>query len=244
MRFIKVKTRTFHPPKDNIYDLFDNHLPKLKEGDILLITTKILSIHEGRCVIIKQDTLREKDRLALKEVNRYVPRGQAPFEYSFLTINHNILISSAGIDKSNGNGYYILWPKNPQKTVKIIWQYLRKKYRLNNLGVIAVDSNSAPLRYGTIGVAVAFYGIKPTKDYRGKKDVFGRKLKVTRANIVDSLATFGNLLMGESSEKTPMTIIRQAKFVTFSTKDEYKQIAVPIHWDMFYPLIRHMKKKK
>jgi len=245
MRFIKIKTRIFQPPKDDIYELFDQHLPCLREGDILLITTKILSIHEGRCVPAAENAgLKEKDKLAIKEVRYYIPRSQSPGEYSFMTINQNVLISAAGIDKSNANGHFILWPKKPQKLLKKIWKYLRKKYKLKKLGVIAVDSYSAPLRRGTLGIAVGFYGFYPTEDYRGKKDLFGRKLRVTKTNIVDSIATFGNLLMGESDERIPLLIFRGVKFLKFTNRDTYKDIVIPHNADMFYPLLKHMKKKK
>jgi dihydrofolate synthase / folylpolyglutamate synthase len=244
VQFIPVKTRAFLPPKDNIYNLFDKHLPSLREGDVLIITSKILGIHQGRTVKIKDEGLAEKDKLALKEVTRYIPRNQAPHEYSMLTINQNILISAAGIDKSNANGYYILWPKNTQKLLKEIWKYLTKKNRIKKLGVIAVDSYSTPLRSGTLGVSIGFYGIKPVSDQRGQKDIFGRKLKVTKVNIVDSLATFGNLIMGEADERTPLLIMRGTKLVEFTDRNLYKSLIVDPDLDMFQPLLKHMKTKK
>lgn len=210
----------------------------------MIITSKILGIHQGRTVKIVEDNLKEKDKLAIREVTRYIPRSQSPHEYSMLTINQNVLISAAGIDRSNGNGYYILWPKNTQKLMKEIWQYLKKKNKIKKLGVIAIDSYSTPLRSGTLGVSIGFYGIKPISDRRGQKDIFGRKLKVTQVNIADSLATFGNLLMGEGNEKTPLLIMRGLKFSEFSNRNLYKSLIVNPDLDMFQPLLKHMKKKK
>ena len=243
MRFIPVKTRPIMPPKDNIYPVLDKYLPSLNEGDIVIITSKILGIHQGRCVKINKDTRDEKDALVMKEADYYIPRKYVPHEYS-LTIKDNTLVAAAGIDRSNGNGYYILWPKNTNKLLQEMCGYLKKKYCLKKLALIAIDSHSLPLRHGTTGVAMGFFGLKPLKDYRGAPDIFGRKLKVSRANIVDSLASISNLLMGESNETTPLLIIRGARFIEFSDVQTYRQLIMNNKQDFFYPLLKTFHKGK
>ena len=245
LQFIPVKTRPLLPPKDDIYPVLDKYLPPLKEGDVIMVTSKILGIHQGRCVKIEKDTREEKDALIMREADYYIPRAQVPHEYS-LTIKDNTLVASAGIDKSNGNGYYVFWPTQTNKLLREVCVYLKKKYRLQKLAVIAIDSHSLPLRHGTTGVAMGFYGLKPVKDYRGRPDIFGRKLKVTRANVVDSLASFCNLLMGESDETTPFLIVRDARFIDFTNRQTYHQLFMPITQDIFYPLLKkfHALQKK
>src|SRR3989338_5371289 len=109
MEFIKVKVRTVVPPRDNIYPILDKFLPRLREGDVLFITYKILAIHQGRCLKINSSV--KKDHLIKKEADKYIRRRLASYGNFFLTIKNSTLIPSAGIDESNGNGYYILWPQ-------------------------------------------------------------------------------------------------------------------------------------
>lgn len=247
MQIIPIKTRKIKPPKDDLYKILDKYCPKLKEGNILLITSKILAIHQGRCVPIKIDESsklhkEEKDKLVKKEADVYIPREESPNEYTILTIKDNTLISSAGIDKSNANGYYILWPKNPEKEAKKICLYLKKKFSLKKLAVIITDSHTTPLRSGTVGISIGFYGLKPLRDYRGKKDLFGRKLKVSRVNIIDSLASSATVVMGEGKESTPMALIQNAK-VEFTNRETYKDILIPFESDIYYPLLKRFRKK-
>src|SRR5258708_22706784 len=202
MQFIKVKTRTFLPPKDDIFNLLDEHLPKLKEGDVLLITSKVLAIHQGRCV--KSRVGDGKSSLITKEADYILPKRSIVGSDIYLTIKDHTLIPSAGIDESNGKGYYILWPKNTNLLCKQICTYLKKKHGLKKLAVVATDSHTTPLRWGVSGISIGFYGLEPVYDYRGKKDIFGRKLKYTQANIVDALSSMAVLLMGDGAEKMPM----------------------------------------
>lgn len=243
MEFIKVRTRKFLTPKDNFYELLEAHLPKLMNGDVLLITSKVLAIHQGRCVAIDKKNKAQRDVLARHEADRYIPRGIAPHNF-MLTIKDYTLIASAGIDKSNGNGYFVLWPKNTNALLKEIVTYLKKKYKLTKLAAIATDSHLLPLRAGVIGVSTGFYGMEPIQDMRGTPDIFGSKLKVTRINIVDALAATGVLLMGEGKERTPMLIIRGADMVKFTTKNTYRKLIITPEQDIYSPLLKVFRKKK
>src|SRR5688572_13979897 len=126
MKLIKVRTRKFLPPKDNIYKLLQESLPSLKEGDILLITSKVVAIHQGRSIKITPKT--NKDKLSIKEADWYIERKRVPGGMSMLTIKDHTLLSSAGIDSSNGNGYYILAPKKPHEEAKLIYGFLKRKH--------------------------------------------------------------------------------------------------------------------
>lgn len=240
MKFIPIKTRRFLPPKHNILAELDKRLPKLKEGDVILIASKILAIHEGRCVKIGEA---DKSKLVKKEAD-YSLRGYTiKSSEIILTIKDYTLIPSAGIDESNGNGYYILWPKNVNKLLKEIVTRYKKKFRIKNLAAVAVDSTTRPLRWGTQGVSIGFWGLKPLYDYRGKKDIFYRKLKHTQRNIVDTLADLGALIMGEGNEKTPLVILRGAKFVKFTNKNTYKQLVIDPKKDLYAPLLKPFLKR-
>jgi len=241
MKFIPVKTRIFLPPKDKQDDLL-GHLPQLKEGDIVFITSKVLGITEGRCIKVKDDTLQEKVKLANREANYFIKKPRKSGSYSLITINQGLLIFNSGIDRSNGNGYYILWPKKPVSSAKNIWKYLRKKNQINKLGVIITDSHSMPLRYGTLGISIGHYGIEPLEDMRGTPDLFGHKLRITRMNIVDSLAATSNLYMGEGADGVPLLILRGFKRVKFTNKDTSKKLRVAKTVDIYSPLLKDFKK--
>ncbi len=236
-----VKTRKILPPKDNLYQILDKHLPKLYEGDVLLVASKILAIHQGRC-IIKSKIKNQKSKLIRQEADYLLPKHTIAGSDIVLTIKDHTLVPSAGIDESNGNGYYILWPKNTNRLLKEICLHLKKKYKIKKLAVVAVDSHTTPLRWGTMGIAIGFYGMNPLFDYRGKKDIFGRKLEYTQRNLVDPLADLGALVMGEGKEQTPIVIVRGANWVKFTSKDYSKKFFINPKKDLYYPLLKVFKK--
>ncbi len=242
MQIIPIKTRVMSPPKDDIYDVIDNFCPPLKEGDVFLVTSKILAIHQGLCIPV--DEIKNKDDLIKKEAEIFIPREECPGEHVILTLKENTLIPSAGIDESNANGHYILWPKNSEEEAKKICEYLKEKFSLKKLAVIITDSHTTPLRYGVMGISIGAYGLDPLKDYREEKDIFGREIKMTQINIVDALAVMGVLLMGEGAEQKPLAIIREADFVEFTNEEKYKDLLIPVKEDIYYPLLKNFHKRK
>lgn len=242
MKFIPVKTRAVLPPRDDIYPVLDESLPRLREGDVLFITSKILAIHQGRCVKIKPDASGvQKEHLIKREADRYEHSHLRSWKNLYLTIKDHTLIANAGIDESNANGYYILWPRRSSAAAKEICSYLKKKYKLKKLAVIVTDSHIVPMRQGTLGISIGFYGMEPLYDYRGKPDIFGRLLKHTTKNIVDALTTMAVLVMGEGNERTPLLVLRDAKFVVFTNKDTYRKSVVAPKNDLYAPFWRRFK---
>lgn len=237
MRFLPIKTRKLLPPRDDIFSVLET-LPRLRERDILFITSKVLAIHQGRSV--KAGSV-DKDKLIKREAER-IARSKHSYGNFLLTIKDATLIPSAGIDESNGKGYYILWPRNTQKLLKEIRAYLRKTYRVKKLGVVATDSHTTPLRAGVIGISIGFVGIEPLRDYRGRRDLFGKSLEYTQANVVDSLAAMAVLLMGESSERTPILIARGVPGVRFTDRDMRKGFIISPKKDLYAPLLKVFRK--
>ena len=186
-----IKTKKIKPYKEDIFSILDKYLLSMPEKSILAVSSKIVAICEGN-VVSKEGI--EKDKLAQTEADYYLPRRESKYGY-LLTIKNNILLPCAGIDESNGAGYYVLWPKNPQKSANEILDYLKKRFNRQKIGVIITDSKTTPLRWGTTGVAIAYSGFLPLKDYIGKPDIFGHTLMVTKANIMDALAVAAVLVM-------------------------------------------------
>ena len=235
LEFIPIKTKKILPPQEDILPILKKELMgKLQENDILLITSKILGIHQGNCLKISEY---DKDELIKKEANYYISRDLCPNKNAILTIKDNTLIPSAGIDESNSNGYFIKYPQNTQKLLGEIREILCQEFSLKNLGIIATDSHSIPLRWGVMGISIGFVGIKPFIEKVGTPDIFGRKLKFTRVNVVDSLSTLGVVMMGEADEQTPLLIIRGANFAEFTNRDFYNDFIVDHKDDMFAPIL-------
>lgn len=240
-----IKTRKFLPPKDDLWDLLSS-IKFLKENSVVAVTSKVVAIGEGRCLPIKNF---DKDEIAMEEADKYIPREMAPGALILHTIKNNMLVASSGVDESNGAGYYILWPKNPQDSAKNIWEFLKKKYQVKNLGVVITDSRLVPLKRGVVGISIGFFGFKPLKDYRGKKDIFGRLFRMETSNFPDSLATAAVLEMGEGDELQPIAIIEEVPGLEFiqeefkpNTKDD--DFEIEEKEDMFYPFLSSVKWKK
>lgn len=221
MEITAIKTRRFQPPKDDLNDLIDLITPNLSENMIIVITSKVISICEGRC--IKTEKL-NKDATIKQESQYYIKKHIDNENNSLLTINNNVLVSSAGIDQSNGDGYSILLPENPFLSAQKIYKNLKRKSGIKNLGVIITDSHSIPLRRGAMGISIGFYGFEPLKDHRGESDLFGRKFRVEVSNFPDALAAAAVLVMGETDEQTPIALIKDLpKNVRFINKNSHSK---------------------
>ena len=241
-----VKTRLFIPPKDDLFSLIKEGFLniELKEKSVIIITSKVVSIWQGRCIL--KEKVNDKDQLIIKEADFYIERERIPRKRAILTIKDNLLVPTAGIDESNGKGYFILWPKNSFKAARDIYDFIQKEYGLEEFGVIITDSRCVPSRRGTIGFALGYYGFYPLKDYRKTKDVFGRKYKVSQANLVDSLASSGVLVMGEGDEQTPIVIIEDVSFIDFERPEPSKEdiLGIKSDDDFYSPLIKGVKWNK
>ena len=227
---------------DNLYKILDQSLPLLKERDILAISSKIISICQGR--VIKKDGRITKENLIKKEADLILPKKYIRYGVN-ITITNNMLISSAGIDESNSNGYFVLWPEDPQKAANEIRSFLRKKFGLRNLGVIISDSHSSLLRRGTLGFSLAWTGFKAIRNYIGKPDIFGKNLEVTQTNLVDALTASAVVVMGEGSEQTPLAVISETSNVEFVDKNptdrEIKELMLTLDEDVYSAPLSQVK---
>jgi len=237
-----IKTRPLLPPNDNLLSVIKESVLSVAERSIIVVTSKVVSIWEGRCVKISDKI--NKDELVKQEADLYLDKIMTQEHPVMLTIKNNILIPTAGIDESNANGYYVLWPKKPFLSAKKIYEFIKKEYKLKKFGIIISDSHTTPLRTGIIGIGIAYYGFNPLRDYRGKKDIFGRKLKMSQTNIVDSLAAAAVYEMGEGSEQTPISIIEDVGDISFGTSQDECSLRISIDEDIYSLLLKSGKWKK
>lgn len=242
-----IKTRKLIPPKDDLISALVESLSsyKLKEHSIIVVTSKVVSIWEGSCVKIEQRTVSSeqklKDKLIKQESDFWLPRTHSKYNV-MLTIKGNSLVASAGIDESNSNGYYTLWPKKPFESAKKIYSFIKKEYKIKNFGIIISDSHTPPMRLGAISFAIAYYGFNPLKDYVGNADIFGRKFKFERANLADALAATAGVVMGEGKEQTPIAIIEDISNIKFTTK--LHSILISLKDDIYAPVMQSAKWQK
>lgn len=243
MIITSIKTEKVLPNHTSLIELLDKHVKKFPEKSILVITSKIVSLCEGRI----EPLSKSREQLIQREADYYLPKK---FRHSGAsgTITHCAFIGAAGIDESNASGHYVLLPKNPSKTADRIYKYLKKRFGVKNAGVIITDSHSTPLRRGASGIALAYRGFVGLKDYRGKKDLFGRKLVMEQANVVDALAAAAVMVMGEGAEQTPLVLIENIDGITFHdnapTKKELSEFFVNLENDIFAPLFNLKRLKK
>jgi len=236
-----IKTRPLLPPQDDLLSVIKESILSLKESSIIVVTSKVVSIWEGRCVKISE--VKSKDELIKQEADLYLDKETSKYDV-ILTIKNNILIPTAGIDESNANGYYILWPENPFLSAKKIYNFIKKEYKIKNLGVIISDSHTTPLRTGMVGIGIAYYGFNPLRNYIGKKDIFGRELRMSQTNIADSLAVAAVYEMGESSEQTPIAVIEDAGNIEFKENVKEDLLKMDFKDDLYYPALKGVKWKK
>ncbi len=235
MHIIPIKTRALVPPQDSLLEALEDIPPTLKERDVLVISSKVVAIHQGRCVRIED--VSSKDALIRSEADHYLPI-QSPYSRC-ITAKGNLLVGTSGIDESNANGHYILWPEHPFDAAKELWSYYRARFSIETLGVVIVDSVSVPFRYGAMGASIGFWGIAPINDYRGRKDIFGREILYERGNIVDGIAAAAVVAMGETNEQTPACVVRDASMVEFTDEDRRVDLLIDdVREDKFYPLLK------
>lgn len=222
MHVTAIQTRPLRPPKDDLLEVVRTSITALHEKDIVAVSSKVVAIWQGRCVEVPQDEQKAKalkETLVIEESEYYLPKDER-FQYSRMwTVYEGVLGGSVGIDESNGDGYFILLPRNIRKTAEDIRTYLREYYGVTEVGVVIVDSKSEPMRNGVIGVSLAHAGFQGLKDYRGTKDIFGRELQFERLHSADCIASTATFMMGEGDECTPLVLFKDVQGVTFGDSE-------------------------
>lgn len=227
MQYIPIKTRILLPPQDDLLAVLDEFLVDIKEYDIILISSKVVAISEGRCIL---KSAVDKTDLVKNEADVIIER---PYWNSPLTIKHHTFLGASGIDESNGNGYFILLPEDVFASAEKIHKYLKAKHHVNNIGVIITDSRSLPLRYGATGVALSWWGMEPLQNHIGRPDLFGRLIEVERSNLVDGLAAGATVVAGEVNECIPVVIARGVPNVVYTEANTKDSLFAPYNDDTF-----------
>ncbi|HSX17337.1 MAG TPA: coenzyme F420-0:L-glutamate ligase [Patescibacteria group bacterium] len=233
-----IRTRKVTPSACTIFELLDESITEMKEQSILVITSKVISLCEGRVAPIAGTDLQA---LVREEAEQYMPEAHAQHGYTF-TIAHNMLTPNSGIDESNADGQYVLWPSDPQASANAVREYLCERFKLQDVGVVIADGDFIALRWGAIGLALAYSGFEPVRHYADQVDLFGRPLLYTRTNIMDAIATSATLLMGEGAEQTPLALFEDLPPINFQrrnpTAEELAGMRATLAEDSYAPLLQ------
>jgi len=228
-----VRTRIFKEGEDLVAFIL-RYIQKPSEGSVLVITSKIVALAEGRTAAFENE--REKDAIIRNESDFALKT-----KYAWLTVKDGTVMASAGVDESNAAGKLVLLPADSFLAAKNLRNTLRRHWKLKKLGLLITDSRLFPLRAGVVGVALGYAGFKGIRDYRGKKDIFGRKLKMSRTDVADSLATAAVLEMGEGAEQKPLAVIENVA-LEFTNTTNRNELVIALTDDLYYPLFRNAKR--
>lgn len=197
----------------------------LEDGDILVITQKVVSKAEDRLVnlstvnpskrALEVAEITKKDarlvELILSESKEIIRSGE-----NTLIVEHKLgfICANAGIDHSNVRGdwgndddWYLLLPKDPSASALKIRGYFKDQTG-RNIGVMIIDSHGRAWRKGTVGISIGFSGVPGIVDMRGKEDIFKYHLKITQIAAADELAASASLVMGQADEMIPIVHVR------------------------------------
>jgi len=220
-----------------ILDSLKNNRTNIKNGDILVISSKYVSNSQNRLIHNKKvrpsragNELSKKyniDSKLAELIIRESDKVLGGITGVVLASANNFLAPNAGIDQSNSKEeYFILYPQSPETIAEQLKRKVFMEFFLH-VGIIIIDSRLMPSRIGTTGVALACAGIEPIMDLRGKKDLNGNPLMVTFKAIADNLASIANHEMGEAAEGKPFAIIRDSGLKIIDRTAKPTEFTVP-----------------
>ncbi|MCS7059962.1 MAG: coenzyme F420-0:L-glutamate ligase [Anaerolineae bacterium] len=231
---------------DDLAELLSSALRALapRSGDIVVVTSKIVSKAEGRFVNLRdiqpspraqeladqtgkdprlvELILRESDSVSRAAPGVLITRHRLGFTSANAAIDH----SNVGADPD----LVLLMPADPDASARALCARLSHAFGIH-LPVVIADSHGRPHRLGTIGVAVGVAGMPGIEDWRGRRDLFGYALQHTEIGLADMVASAATLLMGQAAERVPAALVRG---VVFSRRDgSAAEIIRPAHLDLY-----------
>jgi coenzyme F420-0:L-glutamate ligase/coenzyme F420-1:gamma-L-glutamate ligase len=238
-------------PGDNLSSIILYSLAQadlsLQNGDILVVSSKIVSKSENRYVDLRQvnpspqalqlGEQAKKDprivELVLQEsidVSRVVP--------NVLIVRHRLGFTSAnaGIDQSNtgdlNGNIVLLLPEDPDKSAECIVVELEQQTGIRPAVVIS-DTHGRPFRLGNLNVAIGISGLPAIVDQRGTLDLFGRTLQATITAFADQVAAAAGLVSGEADEGQPVILVRGLSWSPEAQIGSAKDLIRPVEQDLY-----------
>lgn len=228
-------------PGDDLATMIGDAAGELEAGDILVVTSKIVSKAEGR--IVRAD---DREAAIDSETVRVVATREHPGGVTrIVETRHGLVLAAAGVDASNApDGTVLLLPEDPDASARAIAEALRTRFGVD-LGVIVTDTLGRPWREGQTDVAIGAAGIRVLHDLRGTTDTGGRRLDATIAAVADEIAAAADLVKGKTSGR-PVAVVRGlaelvgpldlpgARAIIRSASDDMFRLGTAEAWDEGY----------
>jgi len=196
----------------------------LADGDIVVVTSKIVSKAEGRVVQAGRE-----EAIEAETVRVVARRGPT----RIVETRHGLVLAAAGVDASNTSpGTVVLLPEDPDASARALRKGLSDRLGVT-VGVLITDTLGRPWRAGQTDAAIGAAGLAPLIDYRGTADTFGTDLEVTVAAVADEIAGAADLIKGKAA-RIPVALVRGlAGLVTGADGPGARALVRPAAEDMF-----------
>jgi coenzyme F420-0:L-glutamate ligase/coenzyme F420-1:gamma-L-glutamate ligase len=227
IRVIPVTGMPEVAPGDSVADLILAQVT-VESGDVVVVTSKIVSKAEGRLVDVDHADPAARGALIEQEARRILRRRE---ELYITETRHGFICANSGVDFSNVVDGAALLPANPDRSARRIRDALEARTGLI-LAVIVSDTFGRSWRRGLVDVALGCAGITAILDLRGTTDAQGRPLEVTEVAVVDEVAAAADLVMGKA-EGVPVAIVRGVDRAWFREGSVRQEIVRPPGEDLF-----------
>jgi coenzyme F420-0:L-glutamate ligase/coenzyme F420-1:gamma-L-glutamate ligase len=220
-------------PGDDLADLIARAAPWLADGDVLVVTSKIISKAEGALAPVPPEEGPDRDEaragaLAAETARVVARRGPT----SIVATRHGFVMAAAGIDASNVDpDHLVLLPKDPDASARALRSDLRDRHGLDVV-VIVSDTMGRPWRNGLTDVALGVAGLDAIRDYRGERDAYGNELQITQMSPVDELAGAAELVKGKY-DQVPVAVVRGLRITGSPDGDGASILVRSADTDMF-----------
>jgi coenzyme F420-0:L-glutamate ligase/coenzyme F420-1:gamma-L-glutamate ligase len=201
----------------------------LADGDVVVVTQKVVSKAENRLVAIDPDDPHAHRPLVLEESVRVLRRRG---DLVISETAHGFICANAGIDLSNVEaGWAALLPEDPDRSARRIRDALVHRFGIG-VAVVVSDTFGRPWRRGVTDVAIGSAGLRPVVDLRGTTDALGRELMVTEVAVADEIAAAAELVMGKA-DGIPVAVVRGIPLDWLGEGSVVGDLVRPPHHDLF-----------
>jgi coenzyme F420-0:L-glutamate ligase/coenzyme F420-1:gamma-L-glutamate ligase len=202
---------------------------ELLQGDVVVVTQKVVSKAEGRMVEVDPDDPLSHKELVRREAVRILrERG----DLIVTETQHGFVCANSGVDLSNmERGWAALLPVDPDRSARHVRDGIRARARVE-VGVIVSDTFGRTWRRGLVDVAIGTAGVAAVVDLRGSVDAAGRELAVTEVCVADEIASAAELAMGKSNG-IPVAVVRGVDPRWLRESSVREEIVRPYGEDLF-----------
>jgi coenzyme F420-0:L-glutamate ligase/coenzyme F420-1:gamma-L-glutamate ligase len=215
-------------PGDNLADTIAGHA-ELVDGDVVVVTQKIVSKAEGRLVPVDPDDPLSHKALVEQEAVRVLRRRG---DLIITETSHGFVCANSGVDLSNvEHGFAALLPVDSDRSARRIRDGLRGRAGVD-VGVIVSDTFGRTWRKGLTDVAIGCAGVAALVSLQGTPDALGRILQVTEMAVADEIAAAAELVMGKSSG-IPVAVVRGIDAAWLRDGSVHDELVRPPAEDLF-----------